>query len=121
MLPIHTLGLHSVSAEFTYSGSVKEGVTIRFGSIDKIVSAEFFKAILNCFKGATILGSLSMTDSKPGGFGLWVELYSQQMNPVRLYARHASFIAAILENEGYITSTQQGNALMLRFSNDYEL
>src|SRR5512144_2479550 len=53
MPTIQTLGHATLRTEFTYSGSVKEGVTLHFDRADKIVSAEFFKAILNCFKGAT--------------------------------------------------------------------
>ena len=115
MTTIHTLGHPSIRTEFTYSGSVKKG------KANKFISADFFKAILKCFKGSTIPGGFSMTDPTPTGLGIWVEYYSEQINPVRLYPRHASFIAAILKHEGYVTSSLQGNAVMLHFRNDYEL
>lgn len=121
MPTIQTLGHATLRTEFTYSGSVKAGVTLHFDKADKIVSAEFFKAILNCFKGATIPGDFSMAELSSGGLGIWIEYYSQQMNPVRLFPRHAVYIVAILEHEGYVTSSLQGNAVMLHFRDDYEL
>jgi hypothetical protein len=121
MPTIHTLGHPSTRTEFTYSGSVKEGVTLHFDKANKFISSDFFRAILKCFKGSSIPGGFSMTDPTPTGLGIWVEYYSEQINPVRLYSRHASFIAAILKYEGCVTSSLQGNAVMLHFHNDYEL
>lgn len=121
MPTILTLGHPSRRTEFTYSGSVKEGVILHFDKADKVVSAGFLKEILRCFRGASIPAGFSMTDPTPGGMGVWIEYYSQQMNPVRLYPRHSSHIAAILAHEGYITSTLNGNAVTLHFRDDYDL
>lgn len=59
-----------------------------------------------------------MSDPIPGRLGMWVRDNSRQMNPVKLSPRHASFIAAILDHEGYLEKTWlAGNAVMLRFGN----
>jgi hypothetical protein len=115
MPTIQTLGHPSKRTEFTYSGSVKEGVTLHFDSGRVGISSVFFEAILKCFKGVSIVGGFSMSSPTPGGFGVWIEYHSQQINHIKLTPRHASFIAAILEHEGYITSSLNGNAVMLHF------
>jgi hypothetical protein len=115
MPTIQTLGLPSKRTEFTYSGSVNDGVMLHYDIGRVGISSEFFEAILNCFRGTSILGGFSMTNPTPGGFGVWVEYHSQQLNQVKLTPRHASFIAAILKHEGYITSSLKENAVMLHF------
>ena len=59
-----------------------------------------------------------MTIPKVGGLGEWVETNSSLLNSVKLSPRHASFIAAILEYEGFITSSLDGNTVMLHFRGD---
>ncbi len=59
-----------------------------------------------------------MPNPKPGGLGEWVAENSTQFNTVKLTPRHASFIAAILRHEGYITSGLDGNAVLLHFEED---
>jgi hypothetical protein len=114
MPTIHTLGHPSRRTEFTYTGCVKEGVTLEFSGRPRI-SDDFFQAIIQKFKGETIPGGFSMTNPTPGGLGVWVEHHSQKHNHVSLYPRHASFIAAILVHEKYITSSLKRNAVMLHF------
>lgn len=114
MPTIPTLGHPSRRTAFTYTGSVESGVTV-YQANRPHISAEFFRAILQQFAGQTIPGGFSMTDPTPGGLGLWVQHNSQRMNPVRLSTRHASFIAAILVHEGYITSSLLGNRVLLHF------
>lgn len=114
---ISTLGHPSIRTQFTYAGNVKEGVTLEFTGRPHI-SAEFFNAIMARFRGERIPGGFSMSDPTPGGLGVWVRDNSKQMNPVKLSPRHASFIAAILDHEGYLDKVWlEGNAVMLRFKN----
>ena len=114
MPTISTLGPPSRRTQFTYAGDVHAGVTLHFTNKPR-VSAEFFQAILNEFRGETIAGGFSMTSPTPGGLGEWVQDNSARLNPVRLTSRHASFIAAILVNEGLITSSLKGNKVYLHF------
>jgi len=117
MSTIYTLGHPSKRTKFTYCGSVKEGVTLHFTGRPKI-SSQFFQSILNTFAGKSIPGGFNMTNPKVGGLGEWVETNSSLLNSVKLSPRHASFIAAILEYEGFITSSLDGNTVMLHFRGD---
>ncbi len=114
MPTISTLGSPARRTQFTYAGSVADGVTLEFTGRPR-VTAEFFAAILSKFAGQTIPGGFSMVNPTPGGLGIWMQQNSLHMNAVRLTPRHGSFIAAILVHEGYITSNLQGNAVMLHF------
>lgn len=114
MPTIHTLGHPYKRTTFTYTGSVTEGVIIEFTGRPH-VSAEFLNAILHEFQGQTIPGGFNMTIPTPGGLGIWVKNNSKCMNPKRLSPKHASFIAAILVNEGYITSSFDRTAIILHF------
>src|SRR6266702_3653768 len=100
MPTIHTLG-HPSKRTITYTGSVKEGVTLHFDSVDKFISSEFLHAILSCFKGTTVRCSFGIPDD----LCIWIEYHSEQLNPEKLYPRHAAHIASILVHEGYVTST----------------
>ncbi len=111
---IWTLGGPSKRKQFDYAGSVGTGATLLFTAKPR-VSPEFFRAILAHFNGKTVAGGFSMTDPTPGGFGQWVEANSKELNAVGLSPRHASFIAAILVHEGFITSSPKGNAVFLHF------
>ena len=112
-MKVTTLGHPSKRTEFEYEGSVSQGVTILFTGKPKI-SSEFFKEILQNFKGKTVRGGFSMTSPTSGGFGEWIQDNSQRFGR-KLTPRHGSFIAAILVNEGYIRSSLDGNAVVLHF------
>jgi hypothetical protein len=120
MPTIDTLGIPSKRTTFSYSGSVKQGVVLEYSGKSS-VTKEFFKAILNQFKGETIPGGFSMINPIPGGLGVWIKNNSHALNSVKLTPRHASHIAAILWNEKYLHSTwTEGNKVMLKF-NDYDV
>ena len=114
MPKIWTLGHPSIRTEFEYSGDVREGVILHFSG-NPPISSEFFQAILNEFRGRTIQGGFSMTDPIPGGLGEWIKNNSNHLNPVSLTPRHGSFIAAILVDEGLITSDLDGHKVYLNF------
>jgi hypothetical protein len=117
MPTIHTLGHPYKRSQFTYTGSVNEGVTLEItGRPD--ISAWFFHAILTDFMGLTIPGGFNVSSPTPGGFGLWVKEHFHKLNHVGLYPRLASYIAAILVHEGYITSSLNKNAVMLHFPDE---
>lgn len=110
-----TLGRAHQATSFSYTGSVLEGVVIEFNKSRVAVSAAFFSAIREKFAGRTIVGGFSMTNPTPNGLGIWVQNNSAQ-NSQSLTPRHASFIAAIMRDEGWLTSTFSGNAVILHFS-----
>lgn len=111
---IHTLGSLGKRTKFTYTGDTQTGVTLYFSN-KPCVSAEFFKEILHEFNGRTIPGGFSMTTPTQGGLGEWIQNNSPSLNVVCLTPRHASFISAIMVNEGLITSSLRGNAVYLNF------
>ena len=111
---IWTLGHYNKRTQFSYDGNVNVGVTLRFKA-NLFISAQFFHSILEHFTGKTVEGGFSITNSPRGGFGYWVAENSSELNGIRLTPRHASFIAAILAHEGFITSSLDGNSVMLHF------
>lgn len=120
MPTIFTLGTPSRRAEFTYDGSVVLGVSVHYNSSQVFISAEFFQMILNQFRGSIVPGGFSMDNPIPGGLGEWILQNSSLLNPMPLTPRHASHIAGILWNEGYLQNTWiVGKKVMLRFNIDY--
>jgi hypothetical protein len=119
MPKISTLGPPRKRTEFTYTGDTQTGVTLHFTSGKPRVSAEFFKAIIDEFRGRTVPGGFREDLPKPRGLGEWVENNSAKLNVIRLTPRHASFIAAILVHEGLITSSLRGNGVYLHFKDPY--
>lgn len=115
MPTISTLGRAHQATTFSYTGSVANGVVIAFQTANAAVSATFFAAIRQNFAGAIVAGGFSMTDPHPNGFGFWVQQNSA-LNSQMLTPRHASFIAAIMKNEGWLTSSFDGNAVILHFT-----
>jgi len=115
MPQIWTLGGPKKRTQFRYSGSVRLGVTLLFKR-PTCVCAQFLAAILDRFGGRVIPGGFSMTAPTPGGLGEWVQENSPGLNTVQLTPRHASFIAAILVDEGCATSSLKGNAVYLQFA-----
>jgi hypothetical protein len=116
MPTIKTCGAPHVATEFSYDGSVKEGAVIQFESGNVSLSVEFFRAILNKFRGSTIRGGFKMDDPPANGFGKWVQDNSALLNGRHLTPRHASFIAAILRNERYLKCRLDRNAIILEFN-----
>lgn len=118
---IYTLGPPNRRKRFSYTGSVTEGVFLEY--LDRPqVSADFFNAILHRFAGETLPGGFGMYRTIQGGLGEWVEINSLLMNSVKLTARHASHIAAILWNENYLHSTWMlGNGVILRFNDSHRV
>ncbi len=114
MPTIWTLGPPGKRTRFAYTGSAEQGVTLHFKQ-DVEVSAALFDAILSEFRGKTVLGGFNMTAPAPGSLGWWVHEYSGVINPLRLSARHASFIAAILVHEGHVRRSLLRNAVYLHF------
>jgi hypothetical protein len=107
-----TLGKGKKARDFSYTGSVVEGVNIIMGhGTIATFPAQLFTDLLNYFSGLQdVIGGFNMTDPPSGGVGEWVANNHRPLTP-----RHASFIAAILVGEGYCTHFHNGTAVMLRF------
>jgi len=111
MPTIETCGNASVRRYFDYTGSVNEGIRLKFGSTDFCISAENITSIINHFKGQRVAGGFSMTNPPGNSVGAFVQSLGSSLTP-----RHASFICAILQHEGYAKCTLNGNAVMVHFN-----
>lgn len=114
MKKLSTLGHPSKCTEFTYRGSVRDGVTLDQTG-DPRIDAGFFTAALMRFAGREIMGGFSMTDPPAGGFGEWVQENSPVLNSRALSPRHGSFMAAILCHEVGVRSQRVGLSVWLTF------
>lgn len=52
-----------------------------------------------------------MTDPTPGGVGEFLQQMGNGLTP-----RHASFLCAVLEHEGYASCSLDGNAVVIEFN-----
>lgn len=112
-----TCGSPDRSTEFSYDGTVATGVTLHFdAAADVPVTSEFLAAIRAEFRGRDIAGGFSMDSPSRGGLGEWVQDNSERLNGRALTPRHASFIAAVLRDAGWVNARLEGNAIFLRFA-----
>lgn len=107
---IETCEHESIRSTFTYDGDVESGVKIDFNNGIFTISAKTIQTILEHFRGQSVLGGFSMTDPTPGGVGEYLVSLGNSLTP-----RHASFLCAILQNEGYATCTLKGKAVVVQF------
>jgi hypothetical protein len=84
-------------SEFRYSGSVKEGVTIKYGngfSNTQKITPQQFRNLLNSFRERTVNIGTSRTTPPSGSVGEWL-----QVNVTKIAM--ASYVGPILINENY--------------------
>ncbi len=96
---IRTLPTWAGRSEFRYGGSVKEGVTIKYGngfSYTQKISAQQFRNLLDYFRERTVNIGTSRTTLPPGSVGEWL-----QVNVTKIAM--ASYVGPILINENYAT------------------
>ena len=99
---IRTLPTWAFRSEFRYGGSVKEGVTIRYGngfSLAQHITAQQFRDLLDYFRGRTVNIGTSRTTPPPGSVGEWL-----QTNVTKIAM--ASYVGPILINENYATKVE---------------
>lgn len=112
----YTCGAPTHATEFEYDGTVENGITIYFKKTSSVpITANFLRAIRKNFAGQEIPGGFSMDNPPPDGLGIWVRDNSANLNGRQLTPRHASFIAAILRDVGWVTCCLKGNAVYLKF------
>jgi hypothetical protein len=80
-----------------------------------VVGGSFLDRIRQEFRGTTIDGGFSEDNPPPDGLGAWVRDNSRTLNGQALTPRHASRIAAIMRDLGWVESCVQGQAVVLRF------
>lgn len=105
-----TCGSASKRKEFSYEGSVDKGVVLKFETGDFAISAQIISIVLEQFRGKTVRGGFSMTDPTPGGVGEFLQQQGNGLTP-----RHASFLCAILQHEGLVECSLDGNAVVVSF------
>ena len=96
---MRTLPTWTGRSEFAYGGSVKEGVTVKYGngfSYTQKMSAQQFRNLLDYFRGRTVNIGTSRTTPPPGSVGEWL-----QVNVTKIAM--ASYVGPILINENYAT------------------
>ena len=96
---IRTLPTWAGRSEFRYGGSVKEGVTIKYGngfSYTQKISAQQFRNLLDYFCEKTVYIGTSRTTPPPGSVREWL-----QVNVTKIAM--ASYVGPILINENYAT------------------
>jgi len=99
---IRTLPTWAGRSEFRYDGSVKEGVTIKYGngfSYTQKISAQQFRNLLDYFRERTVNIGTSRTTPPPGSIGEWL-----QVNITKIAM--ASYVGPILINENYATKVE---------------
>ena len=102
MPTIFTRGGPSKRTQFCNEGDFDNGITILFASGPTRVTHGLLNAAIDNFRGTEVKGGFSMTNPISGGFGQWVQTNSRALNVAPLTPRHASFIAAILREMGYL-------------------
>jgi hypothetical protein len=111
MPTISTCGPAHVRTEFSYRGNTSDGVTFEFNAGDFAVDPEVIRQLLEHFRGQVVRGGFSMTDPTPGGVGEFLQNIGQGLTP-----RHGSFLCAVLQQEGRVTCTLDGNAVVVTFN-----
>lgn len=83
-------------SSFEYSGSVDEGIEIRYGGkpYRQDISAAQYSALLRHFKGATVDIGTSFDSPPAGSVGEWLQATVTR-------TAMASYVGAILVEEGY--------------------
>ena len=111
-----TCGPPAKATQFSYSGNIQSGIVIHFKTTSARIDAAFLQCLIEEFRGRNVPGGFSMDNPTRGGLGIWVRDHSSVLNSAPLTPRHASFIAAILRDAGFLTSTTEGNAVILKFA-----
>ena len=96
---MRTLPTWAGRSEFRYGGSIKEGVTIKYGngfSYTQKISAQQFRDLLDYFRERTVNIGTSRTTPPRGSVGGWL-----QVNVTKIAM--ASYVGPILINENYAT------------------
>lgn len=111
---------------FSYTGSVKNGTIIIFGTKNsKIeIKADVYSNLLDHFRGSTVMAGTSHTikrididDNLKESIGYW--LYVDANGSKLSGAVVTSYMCSILTHEGFCESFTNGNKIMVRFFSEY--
>ena len=101
--------------DFTYSGDLRSGFTIHFGTSNLVLPAGLFTASLEQFRGKTVKGGFNMVTPPVDGFGHFVRAYGRTHMERAISPRYASHVAAILRDEELVEITKDGRSVVLTF------
>lgn len=110
MPTLNTCGPVGKRVEFTYKGNTKDGITLLFDSVEFEINSKLISDLLDNFRGKTVYGGFSMDKPTPGGVGEFLQEQGNGLSP-----RHASFLCSVLQNEGLVSCSLDGNAVVVRF------
>jgi hypothetical protein len=111
-----TCGVENRRVSFEYELLAAPTVRWTYEAGEEVtIKGSFLDAIRNEFKGKTLLGGFSEDSPTPNGLGIWVRDNANNMNGCALTPRHASRIAAIMRDLGWLESANQDNAVVIRF------
>jgi hypothetical protein len=97
-----TLPTWAGRSSFSYTGSVRHGTKITYGTGSSMtISADQYAALLNHFRGRTVNIGTSRTHRHPGSVGDWLR---ENVTKVAV----ASYVGAILIEEGYAEKVRDG-------------
>ena len=111
MPTIHTCGPERRRTTFSYRGTIQQGITLEFETGDFDIPSTIINNVLDHFRGQVVPGGFSMTAPASGGVG---EVLQQQ--GAGLTPRHASFLCAAMQHEGFVECSLEGNAVIVRFN-----
>lgn len=111
MPTIATCGPAAKSTWFTYRGNIGEGIILEFESGHFEIRANVIASVVNHFRGRTVRGGFSMTSPPPGSVGEFLQQQGHGLTP-----RHATFLCAVLQHEGLVNCTLDGNAVVVAFN-----
>lgn len=110
MPTIDTCGHESRREEFSYRGTVEDGVVLLFDSGEFTIDADIINATKEHFRGRRVRGGFNMTDSPSGSVGSFLAQQGRALTP-----RHASFLCPILQHEGHVQCELEGNTVWVTF------
>lgn len=108
---LETCGPVAKRTEFSYRGNSQTGIVLEFASGDFEIDAQTVAAVIDHFRGQIVRGGFSMTDPIPGGVGEFLQQQGRGLTP-----KHASFLCAVLQNEGLVHCALDGNAVVVTFN-----
>lgn len=117
-------------ALFEYSGQVKNGTIITFGTSNtkKEIEASLYKNLLEHFCGRTVMAGTSqiirnldfkLNNALKGSVGYW--LYNGTNGPKLKGPIVTSYVCSILAHEGFCEAFIVGNKIMIRFFSDIKI
>ena len=101
---------------FSYEGTIQEGVTLIFDTGKIELPSQLFTAVLEEFKGRSVIGGFNMMDPPNDGIGFFITNYAENTLQRSISARCASHVIAILRDEGLVELSKEGKSIIVAFN-----